>query len=97
MAALHNVTQGSNAWFAARKGRLTGAGTTAPPPLTPTAPTKECKKRLLRDISALYKEPLPGVCVCVDDTNFTLMHALVTGPFGTPYESGFFLFELRYP
>jgi len=75
------------------------AAAAAPPasPLAPTAPTKECKKRLRRDISALYKEPLPGVCVCVDDADFTLIHALVTGPFGTPYEGGFFLFELRCP
>ena len=71
------------------------AAAAAPSP--PSQPTKECKKRLRRDIGELYKNPLPGVCVCVDDADFTVVHALVTGPFGTPYEGGFFLFEMRCP
>src|SRR3546814_16142708 len=38
-----------------------------------------------------------GIFVVPDDTNNTVVHAIVTGPFETPYEGGFFYFVLNFP
>jgi ubiquitin-protein ligase len=60
-------------------------------------PPKECLRRIRKDIKMLFKDPLPGVCVCVDEADMTLIHAIITGPFETPYEGGFFYFIARCP
>ncbi|NXB24547.1 UBE2Z enzyme, partial [Rhagologus leucostigma] len=50
-----------------------------------------------RDIMSIYKEPPPGMFVVPDPHDMTKIHALITGPFDTPYEGGFFLFLFRCP
>ena len=60
-------------------------------------PSKACLKRIKGDLKRLYKEPLHGICVTFDQSDITRIHALVTGPEGTPYESGLFHFFLRCP
>uniref|UniRef100_A0A4X2KL64 Ubiquitin-conjugating enzyme E2 Z n=1 Tax=Vombatus ursinus TaxID=29139 RepID=A0A4X2KL64_VOMUR len=50
-----------------------------------------------RDIMSIYKEPPPGMFVVPDPLDMTKIHALITGPFDTPYEGGFFLFVFRCP
>ncbi len=60
-------------------------------------PSKACLKRIKGDLKRLYKEPLHGICVSFDQSDITRIHALVTGPEGTPYESGLFHFFLRIP
>lgn len=35
--------------------------------------------------------------VVPDEEDLTLVHALITGPFDTPYEGGFFYFTIRCP
>ncbi|KAK2111734.1 ubiquitin-conjugating enzyme E2 Ze [Saguinus oedipus] len=50
-----------------------------------------------RDIMSIYKEPPPGMFVVPDTVDMTKIHALITGPFDTPYEGGFFLFVFRCP
>ncbi|KFO05236.1 UBE2Z enzyme, partial [Centropus bengalensis] len=52
---------------------------------------------LFRDIMSIYKEPPPGMFVVPDPHDMTKIHALITGPFDTPYEGGFFLFLFRCP
>uniref|UniRef100_G3UKZ3 Ubiquitin-conjugating enzyme E2 Z n=1 Tax=Loxodonta africana TaxID=9785 RepID=G3UKZ3_LOXAF len=54
---------------------------------------------LYRDIMSIYKEPPPGMFVVPDTVDMTKgsIHALITGPFDTPYEGGFFLFVFRCP
>uniref|UniRef100_A0A2K6DFV2 Ubiquitin-conjugating enzyme E2 Z n=1 Tax=Macaca nemestrina TaxID=9545 RepID=A0A2K6DFV2_MACNE len=60
-----------------------------------TAP--QCLLRIKRDIMSIYKEPPPGMFVVPDTVDMTKIHALITGPFDTPYEGGFFLFVFRCP
>lgn len=56
-----------------------------------------CLLRIKRDIMSIYKEPPPGMFVVPDPEDMTKIHALITGPFDTPYEGGFFLFLFRCP
>ncbi|RWS20709.1 ubiquitin-conjugating enzyme-like protein, partial [Leptotrombidium deliense] len=53
--------------------------------------------RIQRDISALFSDPIPGVVAIPEDEDITSVHALITGPFDTPYEGGFFYFIIRFP
>lgn len=46
---------------------------------------------------SLIRDPLPGICACLNERDFTKAFALITGPFETPYEGGLFLFELKFP
>jgi Ubiquitin-conjugating enzyme len=43
------------------------------------------------------KNPLPGIFVELDEELTTVVHAVLTGPFDTPYEGGFFSFVLHMP
>ncbi|XP_070545954.1 ubiquitin-conjugating enzyme E2 Z-like isoform X1 [Ptychodera flava] len=49
------------------------------------------------DIMSIYNEPPPGMCVVPDKDDITKVHALITGPFDTPYECGFSHFLIRFP
>ncbi|XP_078581074.1 ubiquitin-conjugating enzyme E2 Z-like [Branchiostoma floridae x Branchiostoma japonicum] len=60
-------------------------------------PTQQCILRIKRDIMSIYKEPPPGMFVVPDSEDVTKIHALITGPFDTPYEGGFFHFLIRFP
>ncbi len=60
-------------------------------------PTRECLRRIRKDLRTLQKDPLPGIFVVPDETCATIVHALVTGPFETPYEGGFFYFLINCP
>ena len=61
------------------------------------APTRECLRRIRKDLRTLQKDPLPGIFVVPDEASATVVHALVTGPFETPYEGGFFYFLINCP
>jgi len=50
-----------------------------------------------RDIMSIYKDPPPGIFVVPDEQDMSLVHALITGTFGTPYEGGLFYFVIRFP
>ncbi|XP_064611647.1 ubiquitin-conjugating enzyme E2 Z-like [Liolophura sinensis] len=60
-------------------------------------PTPQCLLRIKRDIMSIYSEPPPGMCIVPDKDDMTKIHALITGPFDTPYEGGFFYFLIRCP
>lgn len=60
-------------------------------------PSQPCLLRIKRDIMSIYKEPPPGMFVVPDPQDMTKIHALITGPFDTPYEGGFFSFSLSLP
>jgi len=60
-------------------------------------PSTWCIKRIKRDLRTLFADPLPGIFVHVDESDITVVHALISGPFDTPYEGGFFYFLLRLP
>ncbi|CAM9951254.1 unnamed protein product, partial [Phaeothamnion confervicola] len=58
--------------------------------------SRDSLKRVRSDLRAVMSDPLPGIFVCPDESNVTVIYALVTGPFDTPYEGGFFLFLLQF-
>ncbi|KAK3929324.1 Ubiquitin-conjugating enzyme E2 Z [Frankliniella fusca] len=60
-------------------------------------PSPQCIFRIKRDLMSLCNEPPYGLFVVPDDTDLTIVHALITGAFDTPYEGGFFYFILRCP
>ncbi|XP_025081138.1 ubiquitin-conjugating enzyme E2 Z-like [Pomacea canaliculata] len=60
-------------------------------------PTGQSILRIKRDIITIYKDPPPGMCIVPDKDDITKVHALLTGPFDTPYEGGFFYFLIRCP
>uniref|UniRef100_A0A1B6KD60 Ubiquitin-conjugating enzyme E2 Z n=1 Tax=Graphocephala atropunctata TaxID=36148 RepID=A0A1B6KD60_9HEMI len=68
-------------------------------PLSPeeTQPTSQSLLRIKRDMMSIYNEPPPGILVVPDEQDMTLVHALITGAYNTPYEGGFFYFVLRFP
>ncbi|CAJ1417719.1 unnamed protein product [Effrenium voratum] len=53
-----------------------------------------CLRRVSAEVAELKKEPLPGAFVCPDENIATLVHALLQGPEGTPYELGLFHFMI---
>lgn len=60
-------------------------------------PSQQCLLRIKRDIMTIYNEPPPCMCIVPDKDDMTKIHALITGPFDTPYEGGFFYFLIRCP
>ena len=38
------------------------------------------------DIFSVFKDPPPGMFIAPDPDNITKIHALIVGPFDTPYE-----------
>ena len=50
-----------------------------------------------KDLKILFNDPLPGIFAIPDEFNATIIHAIIVGPFGTPYEGGFFYFVLNFP
>ncbi|CAF0882573.1 unnamed protein product [Adineta steineri] len=60
-------------------------------------PSATCIARIKRDIWSVFKDPPPGMFIAPDADNITKIHALIVGPFDTPYEGGFFYFLIRCP
>ncbi|XP_039254232.1 ubiquitin-conjugating enzyme E2 Z-like [Styela clava] len=61
------------------------------------APSHTTIVRLKKDILEIYRAPPPGVVILPNPDDITRLQAIVTGPFDTPYEGGFFLFYIRCP
>nr|CAH8829794.1 unnamed protein product [Trichobilharzia regenti] len=57
----------------------------------------DCLLRITKDLRSICNDPAPGICVVPDSDDMTKIYALITGPFDTPYEGGFFLFMIRFP
>jgi ubiquitin-protein ligase len=68
-----------------------------PEELVGITPTKACISRIRTDLNNLRKDPLPGIYCVQDDEIVNKCHALVVGPFDTPYEGGFFYFTITCP
>jgi len=60
-------------------------------------PGPGCLARIRKDLMTIYSDPLPAILVSSDEQDLTVVHALVAGPFDTPYEGGFFYFVLKFP
>lgn len=61
--------------------------------------SRDTQRRLIRDISSLYKNPLndQGIYYIHDDEDILKGYAMIYGPNGTPYENGVYLFEFYFP
>ncbi|XP_059486605.1 ubiquitin-conjugating enzyme E2 Z-like [Neocloeon triangulifer] len=59
--------------------------------------SQQCMIRVKRDIMSIYKDPPPGIFVVTDEVDMTMVHAVITGTDGTPYEGGLFYFVIRFP
>lgn len=60
---------------------------------------KTTVKRLVRDITEMYKNPLNdnGIYYIHDDENMLKGYALIIGPEKTIYQYGYYLFEFTFP
>lgn len=67
-------------------------------PVVSAAPfTKAALQRIQHDLKGIHAEALHGIVLMPDDAIVGRLHALVTGPEGTPYENGFFYFVVQCP
>jgi ubiquitin-conjugating enzyme E2 Z len=66
-------------------------------PSQSSPPPKATLARIRADIRAVLADPLPGIVVVPDPSSLLLLHALVMGPAGTPYEAGLFVFRFGFP
>ncbi len=54
-------------------------------------------KRIISDIIEFKEDPPENIFVEVDKENITNIKALIIGPKGTPYEDGYFFFDIKMP
>ncbi len=54
-------------------------------------------KRILSDIQQLKETPIDGLEYYVDEDNIFKIKALIVGPQSTPYENGFYFFDIKIP
>ena len=54
-------------------------------------------QRIRKDLFEIQKEQPTGIFVCPEDSDMTLLHAIIRGPDDTPYAGGYFYFQLRFP
>jgi ubiquitin-conjugating enzyme E2 Z len=66
----------------------------APPP---AVVPKSTLSRIRSDLRAVFADPLPGIMVVPDPASLLRCSVLITGPQGTPYADGLFLFALAFP
>jgi ubiquitin-conjugating enzyme E2 Z len=61
--------------------------------------TQTTTKRLIRDITDIYKNPLvdEGIYYQHDDTDMLKGYAMIFGPTETPYQYGAYFFTLEFP
>ena len=57
------------------------------------------QKRIIKDIRDIEKNPLTqhGIFTVYDENNIFNIKVLMIGPENTPYEKGFFFFDLKFP
>lgn len=61
------------------------------------SPSKECLKRIKKDLDSFFESPLDGVIVSMDEASMLKFHVLITGVDDTPYANGFFYFLIALP
>ena len=54
-------------------------------------------KRIISDILEFQKNTPENIFIDFDKTNITNLKALIIGPKQTPYEDGYFFFDLKFP
>jgi ubiquitin-protein ligase len=59
--------------------------------------TDDAKRRIMRDLHDFHSSNLPGIFVESDENDIGRLLIFIIGPTETPYEGGFFFFELLFP
>ncbi|XP_050025423.1 ubiquitin-conjugating enzyme E2 Z-like [Dermacentor andersoni] len=59
--------------------------------------TPQCLQRVQRDLVEFHADPPQGVFVVPEDSDMSVLHAIVLGPWGTPLEGGLFHQQLKCP
>lgn len=61
--------------------------------------SNEMKKRLIKDVKRIIKEPLThhGIYYAHDDQSFLTGYAMIVGPENTPYFGGYYFFKFTFP
>ena len=54
-------------------------------------------KRVIMDISDYMKEPIENTYIHFDESNMFELYLLIIGPDNTPYENGFYFFQVKFP
>lgn len=54
-------------------------------------------KRIMIDVKEVLEEPMDNIYYCHDEQNAYKGYACLAGPINTPYEFGFYFFELEFP
>jgi ubiquitin-conjugating enzyme E2 S len=54
-------------------------------------------KRIAKEVKDLGSTPLEGFTITINDEDISVIHALLEGPQGTPYETGLFSLRLNIP
>ncbi len=54
-------------------------------------------KRIISDIIEFREDPPENIHIEIDKENITNIKALIIGPKGTPYEDGYFFFDIKMP
>ncbi len=56
-------------------------------------------KRIMKDVKEIYKNPLTdnGIYYVHDEDNLYKGYAMIIGPENTPYEDGYYFFEIEFP
>lgn len=60
--------------------------------------SNDCIKRIIKDVKNIYKNPLNenGIYYKHDEENLLKGYAMIVGPKDTPYEDGFYFFNLSF-
>lgn len=64
-----------------------------------TTVSKDTMKRVLSDVKQIMRNPLHdnGIYYKHDDENALIGYAMIVGPEDTPYQYGYYLFEISFP
>lgn len=53
--------------------------------------------RIVNDLSELKEDPIEGIYIHINESNFYKNYAMIIGPKNTPYYGGYFFFEIIFP
>jgi ubiquitin-conjugating enzyme E2 Z len=52
--------------------------------------------RIRRDLQEFFSDPDPDIFMAPDEEDVTILHTIIVGPKGTPYEGGFYYFVVQF-
>lgn len=52
--------------------------------------------RIMKDLIELSEDPIEGIYLSINESNIYKHHAMIIGPKNTPYQGGFYFFEINF-